>query len=61
MIDKTTEGIMNGDNPTRPKRRAEAPRSTAELLCLLATYEAYGTGLGWSGCLRTLAERGGKR
>ena len=35
---------MNGDT--------QDPRSTAELLCLLATYEAYGTGLAWSGLVR---------
>ncbi len=51
---------MNSDTPKREQRRTRAPRATAELLGLLATYEAYGTGLGWSGCLRALAEKRGK-
>ncbi|MDH3596162.1 MAG: hypothetical protein OEU09_24050 [Rhodospirillales bacterium] len=49
---------MNSDTGTRRKQRVEMPESTAELLCLLATYEAYGTGLVRSGCLRALAARG---
>ena len=53
MIDERMEATMNGDT--------QDPQSTAELLCLLATYEAYGTGLTWSGCLRALAARGGGR
>ena len=59
MIDEKTEVTMNSDTPTAPKQRDEALQTTAELLCLLASYEAYGTGLGWSGCLGELAARGG--
>ncbi len=51
---------MNKETPKKPGTRAKAPRSTAELLCLLATYEAYGTGIGKSGCLHALAEAGGE-
>ncbi len=51
---------MNSNTPRTEPGHTTAPRATAELLCLLATYEVYGTGLGWSGCLRALAEnRGG--
>ncbi len=36
---------------SRPKRK-RAPR---DLLCLLATYDTYGRGAPWPGCLRRLA------
>jgi len=58
IIQEKTEAAMNSDTGTRRKQRVEMPESTAELLCLLATYEAYGTGLVRSGCLRALAARG---
>ena len=52
---------MKQNSRKRSKQRAKAPRSTAELLCLLATYEAYGAGLAESDCLHALAEAGGDR
>ena len=52
---------MNSDTRNKRKQRVKAPQSTADLLCLLATYEAYGTGIPWSVCLRALAARGGER
>ena len=52
---------MKQDTRKRSKQRAKTPRSTAELLCLLATYEAYGTGVEEPGCLHVLAEAGGER
>ena len=61
MIDDRTEATVNSDTPTGRKRRVKAPRSTAKLLCLLATYEAYGTGPACSGCLRALAASGAGR
>ena len=61
IIHEKTEATMNSDTGARRKQRAETPESTAELLCLLANYEAYGTGSPWSGCLRALAARGGGR
>ena len=51
---------MNSETAKREHGRTKAPRATVELLCLLAAYEAYGTGLGSSGCLRALAENRGK-
>ncbi len=44
---------------SRPKRK-RAPRgarATRDLLCLLATYDTYGRGAPWPGCLRRLAAR----
>ena len=61
MIDECTEATVICDTPKRPKRPSKVPRSTAELLCLLSTYEAYGLGLASSGCLCTLANKGGER
>jgi len=48
---------MNSDTSNNQK----APQSTADLICLLATYESYGIGPAWSGCLRALAARGAGR
>jgi hypothetical protein len=61
IIDERAEATMNSDIRNGQKRPVKAPQSTAELLCLLATYEAYGTGLAWSGCLRALVAKGGER
>ena len=44
-------------NTFRPKRK-QAPRgtrATRDLLCLLASYDAYGRSAPWPGCLRRLA------
>ncbi len=60
MIHRKMEVTMKSDIPKRPGQRAKAARTTAELLCLLATYEAYGKGLACSGCLRVLARKDGK-
>ncbi len=42
---------------SRPKQRQprRVARATQDLLCLLASYDAYGRGAAWSGCLRRLA------
>ena len=61
MIDKIMEATMNEVKPKKPGKRAKAQRSTAELLCLLATYEAYGRGIAKPGCLHALTEAGGER
>jgi hypothetical protein len=61
IIEERTEATMNGDTRNLPKQAAKAPQSTVELLCLLATYEAYGTGLAWSGCPHALAARSAGR
>ena len=51
---------MNKETSKKPRKQTKAPRSTAELLCLLATYEVYGTGIAKSGCLHALAQAGGE-
>jgi len=45
----------------RRATRSQGARATRDLLCLLASYDAYGSGASWPLCLGQLAGAGGGR
>jgi hypothetical protein len=44
---------------SRRAKRKQRARATRDLLCLLASYDVYGSGAAWPGCLDRLAGTGG--
>ncbi len=55
MIDEPREATMKKTSRPKRKRAPRGARATRDLLCLLATYDTYGRGAPWPGCLRRLA------
>ena len=46
---------MHNSESSNGKRPAESGQAVETLLCLLASYETYGTGQVWPSCLRRLS------